>query len=168
MCLRVRALVAVIIIEFLPPCYYAKNEECYHIADAIVGFAGLYVTFATNIIAVVVAYIVFTRKAVQLREAMRYITAAMLIVSAAVTIVQYFYRHVYLYYWIRIGSIGFNIIVCTLLLMEMRTRYAIKFDPVRALTHRMMFYPVVQVRMSVTRGMIVQIYRYADTRYVYI
>jgi amino acid permease len=105
------------------------------------------VTFTTNVIALVVGYIVLKRKSWKLRESMPYIMLILLSMSITIEVLNHYYEYTDLYDWTRIASIFFNVLVCIVLLLEMRKRYqyTLQLDPVRALTYRMIFYPVVQV-----------------------
>lgn len=134
---------------------YSTNNVEYFIYVALRGIFGLASTFWTNVLAITVCYTVVYLKSFNLRDRFPFIIFAVMIPSVLVILVGMFSTGetqqitLLIYYYLRVASIAFNILIYSLINWELYNRKhewdRLTKDPVEELVKRLQYYPVVQV-----------------------
>lgn len=142
---------------FLP---FYSNEICLDMLTFMCTFAGMAVTLWTNVISLVLYNIVRNLRSFDIYSYYHKFAAAIFIPSLilACLVVGYYGQQPYfgvfneIYYWIRIASILFNVLIHGLISYKLskmgyRERGVVggQDDPVRVLASRIKYYPVVQI-----------------------
>lgn len=141
---------------FLP---FYNNQYCLNMLTFMCTFAGMAVTLWTNVISLVLYNIVRNLRSFDIYAHYPLFAAAIFAPSLALAIlvVHYYGKEPYfeafnqVYYWVRIGSILFNILIHGLISYKLdrmgyRERGAARTDdPVRELASRIKYYPIVQI-----------------------
>ncbi len=143
---------------FMLPFY--KNRVCEDVMNFMFIFAGMAVALWTNVISLVLYYIVEYLQSFDIYGYYPIFAGCIFIPScvlASLAIVYYGkYNHFELiYYWIRIASILFNLIIHAMISYKLQVMaqpvssstvaIAPKDDPVRVLASRIKYYPIVQI-----------------------
>jgi hypothetical protein len=151
--------------------YPCDQADCILSRNILRFSTGIAATLWTNIILFVVAYIVFYLKTIDVREYSFRLLFAVTLFSIAVAMIEQWQKEWRVYFWLRVFSILFNIILYLLVkrwlhLMTKDTTREISWsswlyrlltcqgkakhkkspqDPVRILAYRLKYYPIVQL-----------------------